>query len=118
MAYIKLEPQFVEELVFKMDPEHVDAYIRADEQSWGALLSSVPGYLGGEIWESISEPGVVHNIIYWDKIESLESVSKELCAQADAKLNELLGGVKVDFVEVRHASHPMRRIYAVEPPQK
>jgi len=114
MAYIKLEPQFVEELVFKMDPADVDAYVAADEQSWGALLSSLPGYLGGEIWESIEEPGVVHNIIYWDKKESLENVPKDLCAKADAKLSELLDGIKVEVVEVRHAKHPMRIIYAVE----
>ena len=114
MKYTRLTPQFVEELVFKMDPEDVGAYIAADEASWGKALSEVPGYLGGEIWEEIDAPGTVHNIIFWDKKESLTGIPKEICAKAGADFNELLSDVKVEFVEMRHQRVPMRRICCVE----
>ena len=114
MKYTKLTPQFVEELVFRMDPSDVGAYIAADQESWGALLMSVPGYLGGEIFEVINAPGTVHNIIYWDRRETLQNIPKEICDKAEAKFRELLNGVSVEFVEARHQKQPMRRICTAE----
>ena len=110
MKYRKLTPQFVEELVFRMDPADVGAYVAADEMSWGKALSGVPGYLGGEIWEEIDAPGTVHNIIFWDSRETLQNLPKELCDRAEADFQKKLNGVKVDFVGMRHQKQPMRRI--------
>ena len=114
MNFTKTKPQFVEELIFRVDPTYIDAYIEADYETFGKTLSRYPGYLGGEVWASKTEPGLLHNIIFWESEEALRAIPKEVAAECDARLNAIVGEGRITFVAARHASEPFEKIAEVK----
>ena len=100
-------PPIVEELVFQVNPELVDRYLDGDFTCFTQGLEKWPGFLGSEVWASADRPGYVRNIVYWKDKASLEAVDPVWVAEADARLNALMGGGNLKLLEVAHAVNQM-----------
>lgn len=113
MNFTKIKPQFIEELIFQVDPDYIDAYIEADYETFGKTLSHYPGYLGGEVWISKDHPGIVHNIIFWESEDALKAIPGDVAAEQDARLIAMVGEGRITFIEARHSTCPMEKIAEV-----
>jgi uncharacterized protein (TIGR03792 family) len=69
--YVSNEKRPVEVLVFRMDPQHVDEFIRVDHEVWTLGEAFMPGltdipFLAKEVWLDDSKPGDVTLVFIWD----------------------------------------------------
>ena len=76
--YTADERQPVEVLVFRVDPRHVDEFLRVDHEVWtlGEALAEgadrIP-FLSKEVWLDDSRPGEVTLVFVWESMEAWES---------------------------------------------
>ena len=102
------KPLFIEELVFEIRPDLVDAYLEADYRFFASKMEGIKGYLGFEIWVSGTKPGYVRNIIFREDKGFFEAVDENWIKQADQQLKAKLGEENVRLVE---ASHTVNQMY-------
>ena len=93
--YTSGEHRPVEVLVFQVDPEHLDEFLRIDHEVWtlgeafAEGLERIP-FLAKEVWLDDSRPGEVTLVFVWESMAAWESVDTEglqtaLQAQFDAR---------------------------------
>ena len=89
--YTADERQPVEVLVFRVDPRHVDEFLRVDHEVWTLGEAFADGadripFLSKEVWLDDSRPGEVTLVFVWESMEAWESVdtdSLQSALQAD-----------------------------------
>jgi uncharacterized protein (TIGR03792 family) len=77
--YYSNERRPVEVLVFRMDPQHVEEFIRVDHEVWTLGEAFMPGlstipFLSKEVWLDNSKPGEVTLVFVWDTQEQWDIV--------------------------------------------
>ena len=89
--YTADERQPVEVLVFRVDPRHLDEFLRLDHEVWTLGEAFADGadripFLSKEVWLDDSRPGEVTLVFVWESMEAWESVdtdSLQSALQAD-----------------------------------
>ena len=89
--YTADERQPVEVLVFRVDPRHLDEFLRVDHEVWTLGEAFADGadripFLSKEVWLDDSRPGEVTLVFVWESMEAWESVdtdSLQSALQAD-----------------------------------
>lgn len=72
----------VEVLVFEVDPDHLDEFLRLDHEVWtlgeafAGDLEGIP-FLSKEVWLDDSRPGEVTLVFVWESIEAWRTVDDE-----------------------------------------
>ena len=77
--YTSDERRPVEVLVFEVDPEHLDEFLRVDHEVWTLGEALLPGleripFLSKEVWLDDSRPGRVTLVFVWESMELWERV--------------------------------------------
>ena len=105
--YVHGERRPVEILVFDVEPDHVDEFLRIDHEVW--TLGEAEERVGGripfrskEVWLDDSRPGRITIVFVWESIEAWDHVGREdvqrrLQAGFDAVFPH-----RVDLVEAPH----------------
>lgn len=55
----------IEWLKFRVESDHREAFIQADDAIWTTALSTYPGFLGKAIWLAPDDPAALILIIQW-----------------------------------------------------
>ena len=76
----------VEVLVFQVDPDHVDEFLRVDHEVWTLGEAFMEGleqlpFLSKEVWLDDSRPGEVTIVFVWESMEAWHSVDDEAFQQ-------------------------------------
>lgn len=103
-------PLVVEELVFQVNPERLEAYMDGDYEIFTRGLEQYPGFAGSEIWVSADRPGYVRNIVFWADLASFQAVDTAWVIQADAKLKAMVGEGNMRLVEESHTLNQMLKV--------
>ena len=79
--YVSGERRPVEVLVFRVDPEDVDDFLRIDHEVWTLGEADTPGYDGipfesKEVWLNDERPGQVTIVFVWPDHESWQAVDQ------------------------------------------
>ena len=80
--YVDGERLPIEVLVFRVDPAHVDEFLRIDHEVWTlgeALLDGfdrIP-FLSKEVWLDDTKPGEVTLVFVWESLEAWMKVGTE-----------------------------------------
>lgn len=64
-----------EELVFKVEEDCLDDYLKVDYEIWTKLVGASDGFMGKETWIS-SKTGLVTSIIYWESKKQPEDIDQ------------------------------------------
>ena len=104
------QPLVVEELVFQIDPDRLQAYLDGDFEIFTKGLEKYPGFCGSEIWVSADRPGYVRNIVFWKDQQSFQAVDSAWTIQADAELAALVGEGKMKLIEQSHTINQMMKV--------
>lgn len=72
----------------RVDPEHREAWLEADEEVWTPGLSGVAGFLGKEVWQG--EDGEMVLVIRWRSREDWDAVPKPLLDRLDREFRDRL----------------------------
>lgn len=85
--YVSNERRPVEVLVFRMDPQHVEEFIRIDHEVWTLGEALTPGlstipFLSKEVWLDDSKPGEVTLIFVWDTQQQWDVVGEKAFQEA------------------------------------
>lgn len=94
-VFVSGERRPVEVLVFRVEPEHVEEFLRVDHEVWTlgeALLEDharIP-FLSKEVWLDDSRPGEVTLVFVWETMEQWDAVGRpdiqaRLQAEFDAR---------------------------------
>jgi uncharacterized protein (TIGR03792 family) len=104
--YVADERRPVEILVFEVEPDHVDEFLRVDHEVWTLGEALLPGFdripfLAKEVWLDDSRPGRVTLVFVWESMGLWERVG-------DAEVQRRL---QAEF-DVRF-HHPVRLVAAL-----
>lgn len=80
-SFVSGERRPVEVLVFAVDPDHVDEFLRVDHEVWTlgeALLDGLDRipFLAKEVWLDDSRPGEVTLVFVWESMEQWDEVGR------------------------------------------
>lgn len=80
--YSPRERRPVEILVFRVDPERVDEFLRVDHEVWTLGEAAAPGleripFLSKEVWLDDSRPGEITIVFVWPSIDAWDAVADE-----------------------------------------
>jgi len=68
----------IEHLVFQLsDPASMDEFIALDLEIWTTRLAAYDGFISKEVWINTNNPGEVHNVIIWEKMDKWKSIPIE-----------------------------------------
>ncbi len=67
----------IEQLVFRIDPEHRDRWLELDHEIWTAALAECEGFAGKEAWVSGDKPEEVTSVIYWTSLDCWPRIDPE-----------------------------------------
>jgi uncharacterized protein (TIGR03792 family) len=72
----------VEVLVFQVDPDNVDEFLRVDHEVWTLGEAYLPGsdrvpFLSKEVWLDDAHPGQVTLVFVWESMEAWQVVGAE-----------------------------------------
>jgi len=68
----------IEHLVFQLsDVNSIQEFIALDLEIWTNRLSVYDGFVSKEVWINTNNPGEVHNVIIWEKMEKWKSIPLE-----------------------------------------
>ncbi len=78
-TYSSAERLPVEVLVFRVDPDHVEEFLRIDHEVWTLGEALLPGFdrlpfISKEVWLDDSRPGVVTLTFVWESMEAWNRV--------------------------------------------
>lgn len=99
----------MEELVFKVDEEFLDEYLKVDQEIWSEALGTCEGFMGKETLIS-SKTGLVTNIIYWECKEQRESIDQALLSETDEKMHARMGNNAYQLVRKGHEADQKIRL--------
>jgi uncharacterized protein (TIGR03792 family) len=104
--YVAGEHRPVEVLVFEVEPDHLDEFLRIDHEVWTLGEALLPGldripFLSKEVWLDDSRPGRVTLVFVWASMELWERVG-------DAEVQRRL---QTEFDE--RFPHPVRLVAAL-----
>lgn len=87
----------VEILVFRVDPDDVDEFLRVDHEVWTLGEADSPGvqgvpFLAKEVWLDDSRPGEITVVMHWPSIEAWNAVDqpefqRQLAAEFDRRFD-------------------------------
>jgi uncharacterized protein (TIGR03792 family) len=80
-TYTDGERRPVEVLVFEVEPDHVDAFLRVDHEVWTLGEANTPGHDGipfesKEVWLNDNRPGQITVVFVWPDRASWEAVDQ------------------------------------------
>lgn len=107
--YRKQEEYPVEYLIFKTQPEDVEAFLEADHQIWTMREATMEGldqipFLSKEVWLNKNKPGEIHCVFVWESLEHWKQVGKkEFQEQLMAEFDQYFGK-PYEFVWAQHES--------------
>jgi uncharacterized protein (TIGR03792 family) len=109
----------VEVLVYDMDPDHVDEFLRVDHEVWTlgeALLDGLDRipFLAKEVWLDDAHPGQVTLVFVWESLESWRrvgdaEVQHRLQARFDERFHHPIRLVRAPHEESRAGIHRWSR---------
>ena len=115
----------VEVLVFDLDPEHVEEFLRVDHEVWTLGEAHTEGFdripfLSKEVWLDDAHPGRVILIFVWESIESWQRVGdeqfqRELQARFDARFSHPVTLRRAPHEESDFGIHRVSRFERLEP---
>lgn len=77
-------PWAVEQLVFEMDPNSVERWLKLDHEIWTEGLALQPGFVRKEIWTSSKRPGRITATIWWESFEQWTAIDPQWLAETEA----------------------------------
>lgn len=95
--YVRGEERPVEILVFQVDPEDVDDFVRIDHEVWTLGEAFVDGidhipFVSKEVWLDRTRPGEVTLVFVWESAEAWDQVGGEALQRAlQARFDERFG---------------------------
>lgn len=117
--YVRGERRPVEVLVFSMNPDVVEEFLRIDHEVWtlGEARCGEPGqvpFLSKEVWLDDSKPGQVTLVFVWDSMAAWEMVGRpdiqaRLQADFDARFPHPVTLVAAPHEESRLGIHRVSR---------
>lgn len=93
---------FIEELVFKMEPEDVQQYAELEYEIMARELAELPTFRGWQIFASESEPGEVTTMYFWESYEAYKAIDQEWLAAKKQALSEAFKGKTFVFLRAEH----------------
>jgi len=123
-SFVSGERRPVEVLVFGMEPDHVDEFLRVDHEVWTlgeALLDGhdrIP-FLAKEVWLDDSRPGEVTLVFVWESMEQWDAVGRpdiqqRLQAEFDARFPHPVRLVRALHEESAMGIHRVSRFERTE----
>lgn len=123
-TFVNGERRPVEVLMFRVQPEHVDEFLRVDHEVWTlgeALLeghSRIP-FMSKEVWLDDSRPGEVTLVFVWESMEQWDAVGKpdiqaRLQAEFDARFPHPVTLVRAFHEESSLGIHRVSRFERTE----
>jgi uncharacterized protein (TIGR03792 family) len=115
----------VEVLVFQVEPEHLEEFLRVDHEVWTLGEAFLDGFdripfLSKEVWLDDSRPGQVTIVFAWESREAWagvddEAVQRSLQARFDERFVRPVTLVRALHVESDFGIHRWSRFERVEP---
>lgn len=109
----------VEVLVFRVDPDDVDEFLRVDHEVWTLGEALLPGFdrlpfLSKEVWLDESRPGVVTLVFVWESMDAWNrvgdaDVQRALQAEFDARFAKPIELVQAMHEESDYGIHRWSR---------
>jgi len=103
-------PLAIEQLVFQVEPEHLDRWLELDHQIWTVGLAQWTGFVGKETWINQDKPGEITAIIYWTSLECWKSIDPEWVARTDEAFKQAVGNVDWKLVRTSHRNEQFFKI--------
>lgn len=106
-TYVHDERRPVEVLVYRVDPSHVEEFLRVDHEVWTLGEALLPGLdripmLSKEVWLDDSRPGEVTLVFVWDDKQSWDRVARSDVQAALTARFEQLFPHRAELVSARH----------------
>jgi uncharacterized protein (TIGR03792 family) len=121
--YVRDEHLPVEVLQLRVDPAHLDEFLRVDHEVWTLGEAAVGGpdripFLFKEVWLDDSDPGLVTIVFVWDSIEAWEvvgapAVQAELQRRFDERFGHPVVTERAWHEESRYGLHRWSRFERV-----
>ena len=80
----------IEFLTFKVPSEKRDQWRLLDDEVWTSFLSSQPGFMKKELWQSHERGDELHAVIWWKDKKSWAAISTEQISKVDEGMGEFL----------------------------
>lgn len=104
----------VEYLVFEVDPERVDEFVRLENEIWTNGLMQQDGFLSKDIWVNESKPGEVSVIIHWKDFDSWKSIPKKVTDQLTQRFDDQFGADNYRIIREVHGHNRLVRVSHTE----
>jgi len=85
------KPVAVEQLLFEVNPQRVEEFIRLDHELWTGTLEQYPGFAGKEVWVSDTVPGQVLSVIFWEDFDAWKEIDPQVLMDTDAAFGKRFG---------------------------
>lgn len=102
----------VEQLLFQVKPDLVDAFIQLDHELWTAVLEQYPGFAGKEVWVSQTVPGQVMSIIYWEDYEAWKAIDHQVLVDTDREFGQRFGTDNFQLIGEHHNDNQFFKVCA------
>lgn len=123
--YVHGERRPVEVLVFQVDPDHLEEFLRVDHEVWTLGEAFMEGldeipFLSKEVWLDDSRPGEVTLVFVWESMEAWQAVADEafqawLQQRFDERFPHRCRLVRALHEESAYGIHRVSRFERVEP---
>ena len=102
VAETKSARDAVEYLVFQVEPDRVDEFVRLENEIWTNELMRQDGFISKDIWINESKPGEVSVIIYWKDFESWKNIPKEVTEKLTRQFDDQFGAEDYQIIREVH----------------
>ena len=99
----------IEWLKFRVEAKSREEFIARDQKIWTSFLSSVPGFLGKEVWIEPSTPNHVIFIIRWRTREDWQSISDKELKQVNRRFSTEMRRLNIHFKSISGAEYQVRK---------
>ena len=104
----------VEYLIFRVDPDRVDEFIRLENEVWTHGLRQQTGFISKDIWVNESKPSEVSVIIHWKDFDSWKNIPKEVSDQLTQQFDERFGADDYQLIREVHGGNRLVRVSHTE----
>jgi uncharacterized protein (TIGR03792 family) len=110
-------PMAIEQLVFHVEPEHLQCWLELDHQIWTRGLAQWPGFAGKQVWINQDEPGEITMVIYWTRYEHWQAIDPDWVVRTDAAFQQALGDIHCTLVKKGEKKERFFKICECAPPR-